>query len=126
SALIVTVSATGNISGGHLNPSVARAVFLRGKCLAKAVIPYWIAQVAAGVVAALVAVFLCGKSVTSMEITNVPAALVAQFVFTFALAFVVLDVATAKGTANNSFYGLAIGIPGIVGPFAVGAISGGS
>jgi aquaporin Z len=125
-ALMVMVYATGHISGGHLNPAVTLAVFLRGKCPAKDVIPYWIAQVAAGVAAAFLAVFLCGKSGTSMEITNVPAALVAEFLFTFALAFVVLNVATAKGTANNSFYGLAIGMTVMVGAFAVGGISGGA
>jgi aquaporin Z len=78
------------------------------------------------VIAALVAVFLCGKSGTPMEISNVPVALVAEFAFTFALAFVVLNVATAKGTENNSFYGLAIGMTVMVGAFAVGGISGGA
>jgi aquaporin Z len=34
-------------------------------------------------------------------------------------------VATAKGTANNSFYGLAIGMTVMTGAFAVGNISGG-
>jgi aquaporin Z len=125
-ALMVMVFATGHVSGGHLNPAVTLAVFLRGKCPAKDVIPYWIAQVAGGVAAAFVAVFLCGKSGTPMEITSVPAALVAEFLFTFALAFVVLNVATAKGTANNSFYGLAIGMTVMVGAFAVGGISGGA
>ncbi len=123
-ALMVMVFATGHISGAHLNPAVTLAVFLRGKFPAKDVIPYWIAQIAAGVVAALVAVFLCGKSGTPMEITNVPAAFVAEFLFTFALAFVVLNVAT--GTAINSFYGLAIGMTVMVGAFAVGSISGGA
>jgi aquaporin Z len=123
-ALMVMVFATGHISGAHLNPAVTLAVFLRGKCPAKDVIPYWIAQLAAGVVAALVAVFLCGKTGTPMEITNVPAAFVAEFLFTFALAFVVLNVAT--GTAINSFYGLAIGMTVMVGAFAVGSISGGA
>jgi aquaporin Z len=125
-ALMVMIFATGHISGGHLNPAVTLAVFLRGKCPAKDVIPYWIAQVAAGVAAALVAIFLCGKSGTPMEIKSVPAAFVAEFLFTFALAFVVLNVATAKGTANNSFYGLAIGMTVMVGAFAVGSISGGA
>ena len=125
-ALMVMVFATGHISGAHLNPAVTLAVFLRGKCPAKDVIPYWIAQIAAGIVAALVAVFLCGKSGTPMEITSVPAAFVAEFLFTFALAFVVLNVATAAATANNSFYGLAIGMTVMVGAFAVGSISGGA
>jgi aquaporin Z len=123
-ALMVMVFATGHISGAHLNPAVTLAVFLRGKYPAQDVIPYWIAQLAAGVVAALVAVFLCGKSGTPMEITSVPAAFVAEFLFTFALAFVVLNVAT--GTAINSFYGLAIGMTVMVGAFAVGSISGGA
>jgi len=46
--------------------------------------------------------------------------------FTFALCYVVLNVATAKGTAGNSFYGLAIGMTVMAGAFAVGGISGGA
>ncbi|MBV8384910.1 MAG: aquaporin, partial [Planctomycetaceae bacterium] len=46
--------------------------------------------------------------------------------FTFALAYVVLNVATAKGTAGNSNYGLAIGFTVLTGAFAVGDISGGA
>src|SRR3954463_9668232 len=52
--------------------------------------------------------------------------LLVEFLFTFALAHVVLNVATAKGTENNSFYGLAIGFTVLVGAFAVGGISGGA
>ncbi|MDF9391164.1 MULTISPECIES: aquaporin [Methylococcus] len=53
-------------------------------------------------------------------------ALVAEFLFTFALVYVVLNAATAKGTAGNSFYGLAIGMTVMTGAFAVGNISGGA
>jgi hypothetical protein len=53
-------------------------------------------------------------------------ALLAEFLFTFALVFVVLNVATAKGTSGNSFYGLAIGMTVMSGAFAVGDISGGA
>src|SRR4029077_12703504 len=74
---------------------------------------------------ARVATFLRGAG-TPMEIKNVPAALVAEFLFTFALAYVVLNTATAKGTAGNSFYGLAIGMTVMTGAFAVGGISGGA
>ena len=81
---------------------------------------------AAGVAAALVAVFLVGKSGTPMEIKNVSQAFVAEFLFTFALAYVVVNSATAKGTSGNSFYGLAIGMTVMVGAFSVGAISGGA
>ena len=54
------------------------------------------------------------------------AALLAEFLFTFALAWVVLNTATAKGTAGNSFYGLAIGMTVMTGAYAVGGVSGGA
>jgi len=125
-ALMVMVFAGGHISGAHFNPAVTLAVFIRGRCDAKDVVPYWVAQIAAAVAAAFVAMFLVGKSGTPMEIANVPQALAAEFLFTFALAYVVLNSATAKGTANNSFYGLAIGMTVMVGAFSVGSISGGA
>jgi len=126
SALMVMVYAAGHISGGHLNPAVTLAVCVRGKCGAKDVVPYWVSQVLGGVAAALVAVFLVGKSGTPMDIKNIPPAFVAEFLFTFALAYVVLNSATAKGTSGNSFYGLAIGFTVLTGAFAVGSISGGA
>ena len=52
--------------------------------------------------------------------------LIAEFLFTFALAWVVLNVATSRGTDGNSFYGLAIGFTVVAGAFAVGGISGGA
>ena len=106
--------------------SAARPVWIRGRCETKDVLPYWGAQVLAGIVAALVAVFLVGKSGTTLEIKSLPAVFVAEFLFTFALAYVVLNAATAKATAGNSFYGLAIGMTVMAGAFAVGAISGGA
>jgi aquaporin Z len=125
-ALMVMVFAGGHISGGHFNPAVTTAVFLRGRCDAKDVIPYWIAQIAAAVVAAYVAMFLVGKTGAPMEIKNVPAAFVAEFLFTFALAYVVVNSATAKPNLGNSFYGLAIGMTVMTGAFAVGSLSGGA
>ncbi len=125
-ALMVMVYAAGHVSGGHLNPAVTLAVWIRGRCETKDVLPYWGAQVLAGIVAALVAVFLVGKSGTPIEIKSFPAVFVAEFLFTFALAYVVLNAATAKATAGNSFYGLAIGMTVMAGAFAVGSIGGGA
>ncbi len=124
--LMVMIYAGGHVSGAHFNPAVTLAVWIRGRCDTKDVLPYWGAQVLAGIIAALVAVFLAGKSGTPMEIKSFPAAFVAEFLFTFALAYVVLNSATAKGTAGNSFYGLAIGMTVMAGAFAVGSISGGA
>ena len=125
-ALMVMVFAGGHISGGHFNPAVTFAIFIRGRMDLKDVVPYWIAQLIAGIVAAFVAMFLVGKGGTPLNITNIPVAFVAEFLFTFALAYVVLNCATAKGTLDNSFYGLAIGMTVMVGAFSVGSISGGA
>jgi aquaporin Z len=124
-ALMVMVFAGGYISGAHYNPAVTVAVYLRGKCAAKDVVPYIVAQVAAAIVAALVVGYLYGYG-EPMVIKDVPKALLAEFLFTFALAYVVLNVATSKANASNSFYGLAIGMTVMAGAFAVGGISGGA
>jgi hypothetical protein len=47
-----------------------------------------------------------GAAVAPLQPATV-AALLAEFLFTFALVYVVLNVATAEGTSGNSFYGLA-------------------
>lgn len=125
-SLMIMVYAGGHISGGHFNPAVTLAVFTRGKLPAKEVVPYWIAQLIAAACAAKVAMFLTGKAGDAKLLPNVPAAFVAEFLFTFALAYVVVNSATSKDTAGNSFYGLAIGFTVVVGAFAVGGISGGA
>lgn len=125
-ALMVMIFAGGHISGAHYNPAVTLAVFLRGKCDAKDVLPYWISQILGASAAAAAATFLTGKTGEGAAIANVPQAFLAEFLFTFALAYVVLNVATAKDTHGNSFYGLAIGFTVMTGAFAVGHISGGA
>jgi len=123
-ALMVMIFAGGHISGGHYNPAVTLAVFVRGKIGLREGLGYWIAQIAAGFVAAAVVTWLKGGPATAGDPAPAGPIFAAEFLFTFALAYVVLNVATAKGTANNSFYGLAIGSTVMTGAFAVGAISG--
>jgi aquaporin Z len=126
--LMVMIFAGGHISGGHFNPAVTLGVLLRGKTTINDALGYWVAQVAAGLVAAIVVIFM--KPAMPAEALNpasdVLQALVAEFVFTFALVYVVLNVATARGTEGNSFYGLAIGFTVLAGAYAVGSISGGA
>ena len=123
--LMVMVYATGYISGGHLNPAVTLAVWIRGKLPGREVLPYIIAQMLAGILAALVAkVFArAGNAITPAVFPFYPAVL-AEFLYTFALCYVILNVATAEANAGNSFYGLAIGFTVTVGAFTVGRISG--
>jgi aquaporin Z len=124
--LMVMIFAGGHISGAHYNPAVTLAVTMRGKCTVGDAIGYVIAQVAAAIVAALVVGFLKPDAQVVAASPDVVRALVVEVLFTFALVYVVLNVATAKGTANNSFYGLAIGSTVMAGAFAVGGISGGA
>jgi aquaporin Z len=126
SALMVMIFAGGHISGGHFNPAVTLGVWLRGKCETKDVVPYMIFQVmGAGLAALVVKFFKAGAAVAPLQPATVPA-LLAEFLFTFALVYVVLNVATAQGTSGNSFYGLAIGFTVLTGAFSVGSISGGA
>src|SRR6186997_1949844 len=103
SILMVMIYAGGHISGGHYNPAVTLGVFLRGKCPAGDVIPYMAAQVMGAVAAALLVIFLkgTGVKVTPVE-PDVLKALIVEFLFTFALVYVVLNVATSRDTVGNS------------------------
>jgi aquaporin Z len=132
SILAVMIFAGGHVSGGHFNPAVTLGVWLRGKCDTGDVAPYMGAQAVGAVVASLavkalktglVAKAAAMSGAMSPEILP---ALLAEFLFTFALVWVVLNVATAKGTANNSFYGLAIGFTVLAGAYSVGGVSGGA
>lgn len=126
-SLMIMVYMGGHISGGHYNPAVTLAAFLRGACAAGDVLPYWVAQLAGGIVASAAGAYLSQKPFVPRPGTEVMAAAVLnEVLFTFALALVVLNVATAKKTANNSYFGLAIGFTVVVGAFAGGGISGGA
>ena len=124
--LMVMVYAGGHISGAHYNPAVTLAVWIRGACKTAQVLPYMAAQVVGAALAALLTGVLKADSrVAPLALEVVPALLV-ECVFTFALATVVLSVATVKKTAGNSFFGLAIGGTLMVAVYAGGAISGGA
>jgi aquaporin Z len=127
SILMVMIFAGGHISGGHFNPAVTLAAFLRGRCDKGDVVPYWIAQFLAALAAALVVNLVLNGRVTGNAVLRpTTASFIVEFLFTFALCWVVLNVATAKSTMGNSFYGLAIGFTVLVGAITVGGISGGA
>jgi len=125
SVLMVMVFAGGHISGAHYNPAVSTAVLIRGKITPSEWIGYVATQLVAGVLAGLLARGINGAGSAPALASNWKM-LVVEFLFTFALAYVVLNVATAEGTEGNSFYGLAIGFTVATGAFAVGGISGGA
>jgi len=127
SALMVMIYAGGHISGGHFNPAVTFGVFLRGRCSLTDAPIYVAAQLFGGALAAVtVQYFFFLLPVPASLATNFGPQFLAEFLFTFALVWVVLNSATSKDTDGNSFYGLAIGFTVLTGAFAVGGISGGA
>jgi aquaporin Z len=124
--LMVMVFAGGHVSGAHYNPAVSTAVLLRGK-LTRADYGAYVATQAVAALAAAAVVGIIGYAPAHpVAVASVWRMLVVEFLFTFALAYVVLHVATADDTEGNSFYGLAIGFTLAVGVFAVGSVSGGA
>ena len=87
-----------------------------------------IVQIVAAAVAALIAKWYIGDvNIVPMELSDkILKAFIAELVGTFALAYVVLNVATSKGTTGNSFYGLAIGFTVFAMASAFGSVSGGA
>ena len=126
SALMIMIFAGGHISGGHYNPAVTLAVWLRGRCPTGEVPMYMVSQVLGALAASYLALELKDHPTVSAMTVSPAHALIAEFVGAFALCYVVLNVATAKGTSGNSFYGLAIGFTVMTMAFALGGISGGA
>jgi aquaporin Z len=134
SSLMVMIYAGGHFSGGHYNPAVTLGVTLRGGKSWDEAIFYWVAQILGGLVAAGLVLYIKGQGTPGIPpltgpaptVYSIPAQLLAEFLFTFALVYVVLNAATSKGTEGNSFYGLAIGFTVVVGAIAVGPVSGGA
>lgn len=144
--LMCMVYMGGHISGAHYNPAVTLAVWLRGKITPAAAVQYMVVQLLGAFLAAVVAwLLLTTRVVTHDGVTDTTIKTVtedwlrvapiphrtgyvlgAEVLFTFALCLVVLNVATVRATAGNSYYGLAIGFTVAVGAACVGAISGGA
>jgi aquaporin Z len=127
-ALMVMVYMGGHVSGAHYNPAITVAVWMRGKLPATQIVPYWVAQILGSMAAAAVAYFVAGRTFAPTPSPDATAIqiLTVEALFTFALAMVVLNVATAKATQGNSYYGLAIGFTVMAGAVAGGPISGGA
>lgn len=128
SILMVMVYMGGYISGAHYNPAVTLAIWIRKKIEAKEALMYMIFQVIGSILASLTLILLKKDVFTpapSLDFTSLEFLLV-EILFTFALAMVVLHVATSDKTAGNQYYGLAIGFTVLAAAYAGGPISGGA
>ncbi len=128
--LIAMIYAAGHISGAHFNPAVTLAFLLRGRIDIKNASFYIVAQILGGIAAAfLTGVLISAKPPTTPIIlppqyfSMIPA-LMSEIVGTFALVWVILNVATTKALEGNSFYGIAIGltVTGLI--YTLGSVSG--
>jgi aquaporin Z len=130
--LMVMIYAGGHLSGGHYNPAVTLAALIRRRIGVGDAVGYWLSQIVAGLIAALLVRAVIDPMQTAAPATltltgpTLLAAFVVELLFTFALCYVVLNVATSKDHPSNSFYGLAIGFTVLAGAVAVGGISGGA
>ncbi len=128
SVLMCMIFAGAHVSGAHYNPAVTLAVLLRGRMPLTDAISYIIVQILGAFAAAGIVTLLLADKIAAepAAIANTSYALIAELLGTFALAYVVLNVATAKGTTGNMFYGLSIGFTVLSMAYALGGVSGGA
>src|SRR6266849_9578163 len=119
-AIAVMVSATGGISGGHLNPAVTFGVLVGGKIGWKDSLAYWVAQLAGGAAAGFLLLCLLGdnsQSAASIVANGTPDlgkgvswtnGVAIEAVLTFFLVFVVYG--SAVDARAPKIGGLAIGL----------------
>ena len=122
--LIALIYVGGPISGAHYNPAVSLAVFLDKKSSFREMLLYVLMQLIGALLAACFVFFMTGSTGQDVAIDLLPAFL-SEFLFTFALVFVILHVGFSEKTKGNSYFGLAIGLTVVGGIYAVGRISGG-
>lgn len=126
--LAVLVYMGGHISGAHYNPAVTISIYLKKLISKEVAIKYILVQIAASTFASAVIYFLTQDllKVAPSETAKIPQIIISEFLFTFLLVLVILNVATNKKTEGNSYYGLAIGFTVMASAYCVGGISGGA
>ena len=127
------IFAFGHLSGGHFNPAVSAGLAAGGKFPTSEVVPYWVAQLAGGLIAAI-AVRVIFSSQVEDKLVNAPGvgisdgkALVMEAIFTFLFVLVIATVATdERAPWNGVFAPFAIGLFIFTAATVCGPISGGS
>ncbi|XP_069808275.1 aquaporin-8-like [Dendropsophus ebraccatus] len=131
-ALAIVISVLGNISGGHFNPAVTLGVVISGGLTPILLIPYWVCQLAGGMLGALLAKGLADESsyvnrtgavcMLNSE-TSVGKAVGVEIVFSFFLVFVVVMGAVGE-RSRTPLAPYSIGLTVVMGILAGGSISG--
>lgn len=126
-AIMTMVFALGHVSGAHFNPAVTAAFAVGRHFPAARVVPYWVAQVAGAIAAAVVLRASLGD--VPLGVTqpagSVGQALVWEAVLTFFLMLVIVAVATDTRAAGQAA-AIAIGGAVALGSLVGGPVSGAS
>ena len=121
------VYASAHLSGAHFNPLVSIAMLIRGKMQASLLPVYIISQFLCAATSGLIFLTMhSGKPLTGLDLSQLPLqAILAEFIGSFGLIYVTLNVASSRNTQGNNYYGLAIGVTYTALAMALGPISGG-
>ncbi len=124
--LTALVKMGGHITGAHYNPAVTFGFLLVGAIDRRDLLPYVIAQLLAAVSASTVLQTLSGVPFAPSPGagSSLTSTLTAETLFTFLLMLVILNVAMARATRGNAYFGIAIGCTVTAGIFTVGGVSG--
>jgi len=111
--IAVMVSATGHISGGHLNPAVTLGALVGGKIDMNGALRYWASQLIGAAAAGFICLGIFDRSVViegTPQLAGIGAAkgIVVEAILTFFLVFVVYG--TGIDSRGPKIGGLAIGL----------------
>ncbi len=130
----VMVIAVGHISGGHFNPAITFGFIITRRMAALLGVAYIVAQLAGGVLAALLLRWIfpaanrnaANLGAPSVHTIDIGAALVVEALITFFVVWVVFAVTTDMRNAYSVLAGLAIGLVFVFGMLLAYPITGGS
>jgi aquaporin Z len=127
--LMALIYADGHRIGAHFNPAITLAAAMWGRIPFGEAAAYWLAQLAAGLCAAIATRLVVGSGQSQMEMMLSGRALVAAFgaelLFVFVLAYVVFSCLESRRRAPNTVWHLAIGVAVVAGTVDFAALFGG-
>lgn len=128
--LMLMIYSLGHISGAHFNPAVTLSIWMGKKINRINALLYIVIQTIAGIIGALSSIIIyygefqtSYKLVSLLDYNNFISIMLSEYIFTFALVFVIFNVAVSQKTAGNNYFGVAIASVVFTGALTVGTVS---
>lgn len=128
--LMLMIYSLGHISGAHFNPAVTLSIWMGEKINRINALLYIVIQTIAGIIGALCSIIIyygefqtSYKLVSLLDNNNFISIMLSEYIFTFALVFVIFNVAVSQKTAGNNYFGVAIASVVFTGALTVGTVS---